>query len=285
MAGVRLWLTQRKRQAIIACVAFAALTAWGVGVRGGVIGGSLSHLRPDGGASANAGAETTPAAYPDEAASTETPAVQTIAPLPTATEVRAMETRPLAVASATRPRLTPAVSPPTATPVATATQEPPPTPVPSQARKLTPPAGSDRSLRVDQDKQEMLVYEGDEIVRVIAVSTGAPFENSFTPSWSGVVGSFWGRAQFRDTELWADYIWYLFPGAAGSILIHSVPYANDGEEKIYDRPEALGVEPASKGCVRISPEDAEWLSGWDPVGVPIEITRYSGVIKPVPDAP
>ena len=131
----------------------------------------------------------------------------------------------------------------------------------------------------------MLVYEGGDLVRTIAVSTGAPYENSFTPAWTGRVGAFWGKAQFRGTDLWADYIWYLFPGATGSILIHSVPYVDNGDEKVYDRPEALGVEPASKGCVRISPEDAEWLARWDPVGVPIEITRYSGVILPAPTAP
>jgi hypothetical protein len=144
---------------------------------------------------------------------------------------------------------------------------------------LTPPS-DERFLLVDQDRQTMAVYEGGELVHLIPVSTGAPYVNSFTPAWRGHVGPFWGKAMFRGTDLWADYIWYLFPGALGSILIHSVPYMNNGDEKVYDKPEALGVEPASKGCVRISPEDARWLVEWDPVGVAIEITPYSGVIKP-----
>ncbi len=131
----------------------------------------------------------------------------------------------------------------------------------------------------------MTVYENGRIIRIIPVSTGAPYENSFTPAWRGVVGPFWGKARFRNSDLWADYIWYLFPGATGSILIHSVPYVPNGDEKIYDRPEALGVEPASKGCVRIAPEDAQWLAAWNPVGVPIEITPYHGVIKPANMAP
>jgi len=131
----------------------------------------------------------------------------------------------------------------------------------------------------------MIVYEHGRVIRLIPVSTGAPYENSFTPAWRGVVGPFWGKARFRNSDLWADYIWYLFPGPAGSILIHSVPYVPNGDEKIYDRPEALGVEPASKGCVRIAPEDAQWLAAWNPVGVPIEITPYHGVIKPASEAP
>lgn len=154
----------------------------------------------------------------------------------------------------------------------------------SIALTLTPPPEG-RYLVVDQDRQVMLVYENSRLIRVIPVSTGAPYENSFTPAWRGVVGPFWGKARFRNSDLWADYIWYLFPGATGSILIHSVPYVPNGEEKIYDRLDALGVEPASKGCVRIAPEDAQWLAAWDPVGVPIEITPYHGVIKPASMAP
>jgi len=160
----------------------------------------------------------------------------------------------------------------------------PPTPLAWRALTLTPPPEG-RYLVVDQDKQVMIVYEHGRVIRLIPVSTGAPYENSFTPAWRGVVGPFWGKARFRNSDLWADYIWYLFPGPAGSILIHSVPYVPNGDEKIYDRPEALGVEPASKGCVRIAPEDAQWLAAWNPVGVPIEITPYHGVIKPASEAP
>jgi lipoprotein-anchoring transpeptidase ErfK/SrfK len=143
---------------------------------------------------------------------------------------------------------------------------------------------SNRFLLVDQDEQMMHVFEDDVEVRVIPVSTGMPVANAFTPAWTGKVGQFWGRAAFRNTNLWADYIWYLFPGAEGSILIHSVPYTRLGEEKVYDRLEALGVEPASRGCIRISPEDASWLRNWDPVGVAIEITPWSGTIGPADES-
>jgi lipoprotein-anchoring transpeptidase ErfK/SrfK len=47
---------------------------------------------------------------------------------------------------------------------------------------------------------------------------------------------------------------------------------------MYDQLDALGMTPVSHGCIRISPDDAEWLKSWNPVGAPIEITRWSGKI-------
>ena len=126
----------------------------------------------------------------------------------------------------------------------------------------------------------MRVYEDGVEVRSIPVSTGRPVANAFTPAWRGDVGRYWGSGPFLNTNLRSDYMWYLFPGTRGSILIHSVPYTWDGDLKIYDQPDALGVEPASHGCVRISPEDAQWLEDWNPVDVPIEITPWSGEIGP-----
>lgn len=136
-----------------------------------------------------------------------------------------------------------------------------------------------RFLLVNQDEQIMYVYEDGIIVRTIPVSTGQPVTNAFTPAWRGTVGQDWGSGTFLDTQLWSDYMWYLFPGPEGSILIHSVPYTRDGDRKIYDRLDALGLEPTSRGCVRISPEDAAWLKQWDPVDVPIQITPWSGKIS------
>jgi lipoprotein-anchoring transpeptidase ErfK/SrfK len=134
-------------------------------------------------------------------------------------------------------------------------------------------------LLVKQDEQMMYVYENSVEIRAIPVSTGAPFTNSFTPSWTGVVGNDWGGGLFR-SDFRADYMWYLFPGPEGSILIHSVPYTTSGVLKVYDQAGALGVKPVSQGCVRISPTDAQWLKTWNPVGVSIEITRWSGGISP-----
>jgi lipoprotein-anchoring transpeptidase ErfK/SrfK len=154
------------------------------------------------------------------------------------------------------------------------------TPVPSPAASpLHNPPVDQRLLLVHQDDQTMFVYENNIVVRTIPVSTGAPVTNMFTPPWQGIVGDDWGSGPFRNQQ-WADFMWYLFPGPEGSILIHSVPYTIHNNIKVYDRAETLGVQPVSNGCIRISPEDAAWLKSWNPVGVPITITRWSGQIQP-----
>jgi lipoprotein-anchoring transpeptidase ErfK/SrfK len=59
---------------------------------------------------------------------------------------------------------------------------------------------------------------------------------------------------------------------AGEIMIHSLPYTKEGEEKVYEGQEHLGVRPSSHGCIRLHPEDATWLTAWSPTGAPIVIT-------------
>lgn len=272
--------TEWKRRVLVAGLALVTFSVWGFGIQSGILWnlltGDLAIAQPI--LTAEVASSGDVQVSPPESSATQT--APALAPSPTLTT-----TRP-SVATATQ--RTVATSTPTPSPQVTYTRSERTrvlsTPPSSIALTLTPPPEG-RYLVVDQDRQVMLVYENSRLIRVIPVSTGAPYENSFTPAWRGVVGPFWGKARFRNSDLWADYIWYLFPGATGSILIHSVPYVPNGEEKIYDRLDALGVEPASKGCVRIAPEDAQWLAAWDPVGVPIEITPYSGVIKPASMAP
>jgi len=182
-------------------------------------------------------------------------------------------------------------SPPTPTPTPTVAATATPvilqdtlisTPAPPPAVGITvEPVGveSNRFILVNQDEQMMHIFENGREVRKIPVSTGRPVTNAFTPPWRGAVGEDWGSGAFRGSGLYSDFMWFLFPGPEGSILIHSVPYTKNGAEKQYDRLDALGVEPTSKGCVRISPEDAAWFKQWNPVGVPIEITRWSGKIQ------
>ena len=152
-----------------------------------------------------------------------------------------------------------------------------PTPSPIATRPLN--TMGERFILVNQDEQTMHVFENGIEVKRIAVSTGRPVTNAFTPAWQGMVGDDWGSGAFRGTALFSDYMWFLFPGPEGSILIHSVPYRNNNGQKDYDRFDALGKEPVSNGCVRISPEDAAWLKTWNPVGSTIEITRWSGKIS------
>jgi lipoprotein-anchoring transpeptidase ErfK/SrfK len=254
----------KTRQVTIAALIVAAIVVWGFGL------GSALQVKSTSGQKLAADISQTPIIATAESTPTqpakidETPAARAQPSLgtPTLTE------RPLDKLASPWP-------------TATATRRPAVTPTRPAVPFGTPtiPA-TGRFLLVNQDEQKMHVYENGVEIRTIPVSTGAPVANAFTPPWRGVVGDYWGGGPFRDNNYWADYMWYLFPGEEGSILIHSVPYLRSGDMKIYDRPDALGVRPASHGCVRISPEEAEWLKAWDPVGVPIEITPWSGEIGP-----
>ncbi len=168
----------------------------------------------------------------------------------------------------------------TPTPVSPGDTLSPPTPTPMASAAGVPvDAENDRFILVNQGEQMMHLFENGQEVRALPISSGRPVTNAFTPPWRGVVGDDWGGGAFRESNLYSDFMWFLFPGPEGSILIHSVPYQKIGTEKVYDHLDALGVEPVSNGCVRISPEDAAWLKQWNPVGVPIEITRWPGKIN------
>jgi lipoprotein-anchoring transpeptidase ErfK/SrfK len=185
-------------------------------------------------------------------------------------------TRTSTMAVQKHPTVTPSL---TLSPTTQPTPLPSVTPIPLPTYTSVPAPLTKRHLVVHQDEQLMFVYENDTVIYTIPVSTGAPVTNRFTPPWQGIVGDDWGSGPFRNQQR-ADFMWFLFPGPEGSILIHSVPYTITNGIKVYDRLEALGVEPVSNGCIRISPEDGAWLQNWSPVGVPITITRLSDRIQP-----
>jgi len=126
----------------------------------------------------------------------------------------------------------------------------------------------------------MYVCEEDTIVRSIPVSTGRPTSRTLTRAWKGQVGDDWGH-RWLNESLQADHIWFLFKDLYGNILIHSVPYTQQGDAKTYDQLDALGVRPSSRGCIRISPQDAAWLKRWNPIGVDILITGWPGPVRQV----
>ena len=139
---------------------------------------------------------------------------------------------------------------------------------------------AERRLLVDQAAQVMRVYEDGAETRTLPVSTGMLTSKTFTRAWRGTVGRDMGPA-LVDGGMRVQQAWHLFPDVFGNILIHSVPYVQQGAVRLYDQPEALGVRPSSHGCIRVSEEDAEWLRAWGPVGVPIEITGPPGPVQHV----
>ena len=191
---------------------------------------------------------------------TKTP---TVAPTPSATPT------PLAPLATNTPIM------PTATPVPASPVTPVPTVSPDLAN-LVRTYGFDPTQRfivVNQNLQQMMVGEGS-VVRMFPVSTGDPEKLWRTPAWSGRVGTYWGT--FSTRGVYADHGWYLFK-AGGSILIHGAPYTFDEQgNKVYEQVDAIGLYPASRGCIRMNPADIEWLSQWNPENVPVIILPYDG---------
>ncbi len=182
----------------------------------------------------------------------------------------AMDATATAIALIPTPTATPTATA-TVAPTATPTGTPSPTPAPTATATATPlptpelkeQAQVGKAVFIDQDLQTMFVYQDGELVRIIPVSTGKARQDSFTPAWEGRVGHYVGTfTSFGTTQ---DEGWYLFM-AEGGILIHGAPYLVEDGVKVYQELDALGVYPASHGCIRLSPEDAEWFTAWNPQG-------------------
>jgi len=170
-----------------------------------------------------------------------------------------------------KPETTPA---PTATPLATATPLPSPTHTPTSIPTPTKAPVVSRAIFVDQDAQMVHVYENGVEIRTIPCSTGVPVPGKATPAWVGRVGDYVGT--FFAFGTYQDEGWVLFE----DFLIHGAPYTWKDGVKVYQDLDALGVRPASHGCVRISPEDAAWLTAWNPKGVPIAISPLTRKFEP-----
>ncbi len=161
----------------------------------------------------------------------------------------------------TRPLTVTVTQPMTATPTLTATQQP-------TFTFNTHPELS-RYIFADQGTQHMYVFEKGELLRDIPCSSGLPDDDKYTPAWEGKVGYYAGT--FFSFGTWADNAWYLYM-SQGAILVHSLPYTMANDVKVYQDRDALGVRPSSHGCIRISPEDAGWLTEWNPEGVLMTVT-------------
>lgn len=198
------------------------------------------------------GATATPTRTPRPETETPQPTTVDLAlALPTATPQLAAE--PTAMASA-----------PTAVPP---TQEP----LKPYLVDVVKRYGMDMSRRfivIDLASQTMTVWDPGNATRIMPVSTGDESRGYRTLSWYGLVGDYWGT--FQAFGVYADEGWYLFRDA-GDILIHGTPYKLVDGQKVYEDMDALGTYPASKGCIRLAPEDATWFTEWNPKGVPIVI--------------
>jgi lipoprotein-anchoring transpeptidase ErfK/SrfK len=164
----------------------------------------------------------------------------------------------------------------TATPLPAAPAPQPevtPAPMPDWLAGVARQYGMDTARRfvaIDLKTQTMFVWDpaADSLLRELPVSTGDESRGYRTPPWYGLVGKYEGT--FQSFGVYADEGWYLFEDH-GKILIHGAPYKLVDGKKVYEDMEALGVYPASHGCIRLVPQDATWFTQWNPQGVPLVI--------------
>lgn len=194
-----------------------------------------------------------------EATATPTRTPRPVTPVPTPASIE------LAIIALTA---TPA---PTTLPTATPRPEVTPELLPESLVAVVQRYGMDpdrRFIVVDLAAQQMIVREPGQPLHQMPVSTGDESRGYRTLAWYGLVGDYWGT--FSAFGVYADEGWYLFEDA-GSILIHGAPYKRVDGQKVYEDMAALGAYPASRGCIRLAPEDAAWFSQWQPQGTPIVI--------------
>ena len=172
------------------------------------------------------------------------------------------------------PVIVPFTPTPTPTPLAVVTPEP----LPDALAPVVVRYGIDPTRRfvvIDLATQAMTLWDptgspamGGEMLRTLPVSTGDETRGYRTLAWYGLIGRYVGT--FNAYGVYADDAWYLFEDA-GQILVHSAPYRLVDGRKVYEELDALGSYPASKGCIRLLPEDARWFTQWQPEGVPLVI--------------
>jgi len=159
---------------------------------------------------------------------------------------------------------------PLPSPTSTATAQPAATPTATS----TPAPVLSRAIFVDQDAQVMHVYENGVEIRTMPCSTGLPVPGKLTPARTGIVGAYHGT--FFSFGTYQDEGWRLFE----DFLIHGPPYTWVDGIKVYQELDALGQRPVSHGCIRISAEDAAWLTEWNPAGVPFTISPLTREFTP-----
>jgi lipoprotein-anchoring transpeptidase ErfK/SrfK len=153
---------------------------------------------------------------------------------------------------------------------------PAPTPDPYAPLAAPPPSLVGKAIVVDQSIQMMAIFEDGVEIRRMPVSTGRPTYTTYTLPWNGYVGEHLGTF-LSYTGGKADNAWFVYQ-AGGAIYIHGAPYHEvDGVKEYYEL-DALGNYPASAGCIRLHPDDAQWLTDWGPLNAAIRITEWPGTI-------
>ena len=129
-------------------------------------------------------------------------------------------------------------------------------------------------IKVNCKAQKVIVYIADENgnynipVKTMICSTGRATPNkgvykiSNKYEWRYLVGGVYGQYSTRIT---------------GQILFHSIPYTKKDKSSLeYWEYDKLG-QPASKGCVRLTVEDAKWIYDYCKSGTKVEFTNEDNI--------
>lgn len=126
-----------------------------------------------------------------------------------------------------------------------------------------------KTLQIDLSEQNLYVYLGDTEVRKFRISSGA----AATPTPVGetsIILKQWVRVGAKPPH-------YIMPRfmmfRAGGYGFHALPsLGGDGGVFWTEARNHIGI-PVSHGCVRILPEDAEWLYEFTDVGTKVVVQR------------
>lgn len=144
------------------------------------------------------------------------------------------------------------------------------------ARGVPPPlvaGGGSTRVEIDVPRQFLMLYEGDQLSRILPVSTGSNARfcsegwcrRAVTPGGSFTVGR---RARGWENGPLGDLYNPLYFN--GGIAIHGSP--------------SVPASPASHGCVRIPMNAAEWFPDRVPSGTPVYVIASAGEV-PAPVVP
>lgn len=136
-------------------------------------------------------------------------------------------------------------------------------PVIEAAFDFVPPEGleepePERKVIISLADQRMWIYEDGEVLHRFLVSTGIPGHRTPTGNYS--VRSQAARAYSNKYECFMPH-WSAIT-SDGLYGMHSL----DGTSYLRH----LG-SVASHGCIRLAPENAEWLFNWVEIGTPVDI--------------
>lgn len=124
-----------------------------------------------------------------------------------------------------------------------------------------------REIVVDISEQKMFVYLGDKIVRTFKVSSG----KSSTPTPYGETKI----TLKQEVRISAKAPHYIMPKfmmfRAGGYGIHALPSLGNDRGRYWTEARShIGI-PVSHGCIRLLPEDADFLFDFTPIGTKVVV--------------